>query len=193
MHGPASPGWLLVALCAATGAYCLLRMRSPVEEQRRTAGAEALMGFGMAAMAVPAAAATPPRWTWFAYAAVFGAAAVRALWSARTSPHHLHHLVGACAMVYMAVAMATSPGHHGHAGGSGIPLMTGALLLYFAGYVLRSGARLLPAAATAGGSAGGSGTLGGTPRALGWGDRPELSQACRLSMGIAMVAMLVTL
>jgi hypothetical protein len=114
---------------------------------------------------------------------------VRALWSARTSPHHLHHLVGACAMVYMAVAMAASPGHHGHAGGSGIPLMTGALLLYFAGYVLRSGARLLPAAATAGGS----GTLGGTPRALGWGDRPELSQACRLSMGIAMVAMLVTL
>ena len=189
MHGPASPGWLLVALCAATGAYCLLRMRSPVEEQRRTAGAEALMGFGMAAMAVPAAAATPPRWTWFAYAAVFGAAAVRALWSARTSPHHLHHLVGACAMVYMAVAMAASPGHHGHAGGSGIPLMTGALLLYFAGYVLRSGARLLPAAATAGGS----GTLGGTPRTLGWGDRPELSQACRLSMGIAMVAMLVTL
>jgi peptidoglycan/LPS O-acetylase OafA/YrhL len=193
VHGPASPGWLLVALCAATGAYCLLRMRSPVEEQRRTAGAEALMGFGMAAMAVPAAAATPPRWTWFAYAAVFGAAAVRALWSARTSPHHLHHLVGACAMVYMAVAMAASPGHHGHAGGSGIPLMTGALLLYFAGYVLRSGARLLPAAATAGGSAGNSGTLGGTPRTLGWGDRPELSQACRLSMGIAMVAMLVTL
>ncbi|MFF6787429.1 DUF5134 domain-containing protein, partial [Streptomyces sp. NPDC012510] len=40
MHGPASPGWLLVALCAATGAYCLLRMRSAVEEQRRAAGGE---------------------------------------------------------------------------------------------------------------------------------------------------------
>src|SRR5690242_14433230 len=38
VHGPASPGWLLVALCAATGAYCLLRMRSAVEEQRRAAG-----------------------------------------------------------------------------------------------------------------------------------------------------------
>ncbi|MFE2521335.1 DUF5134 domain-containing protein [Streptomyces mirabilis] len=189
MHGPASPGWLLVALCAASGAYCLLRMRSPVEEQRRTAGAEALMGFGMAAMAVPAAAATPPRWAWFAYAAVFGAAALRTLWSVRSSPHHLHHLVGACAMVYMAAAMAASPGHHGHGGGSGIPLVTGALLVYFVGYVLRSGARLLPVAAVAGDS----GTLGGTPRALGWGDRPELSQACRLSMGIAMLAMLVTL
>lgn len=189
MHGPASPGWLLVALCAASGAYCLLRMRSPVEEQRRTAGAEALMGFGMAAMAVPAAVASPPRWAWFAYAAVFAAAAVRALWSVRSSPHHLHHLVGACAMVYMAAAMAASPGHHEHGGGSGIPLVTGALLVYFVGYVLRSGARLLPVAAVAGDS----GTLRAAPRPLGWGDRPELSQACRLSMGIAMLAMLVTL
>ncbi|WP_406480621.1 DUF5134 domain-containing protein [Streptomyces sp. NBC_01615] len=182
MHGPASPGWLLVVLCAATGAYCLLRMRSPVEEQRRTAGGEALMGFGMAAMAVPAAVATPPRWAWLAYAALFGATAVRALWASRTSPHHLHHLMGAGAMVYMAGVMAASPGHHGH-GGSGIPLVTGVLLLYFAGYVLRSGVRLLPLAAA---------SPGGT-RTLGWGDRPELSRACRLSMGIAMVAMLVTL
>ncbi len=64
MHGLASPGWSLVVLCAATGAYCLLRMRSSVEEQRRAAGSEALMGFGMAAMAVPAAVLTPPRWAW---------------------------------------------------------------------------------------------------------------------------------
>lgn len=67
--------------------------------------------------------------------------------------------------------------------------MTGVLLLYFAGYVLRSGARLLPVTAVAGGT----GTPTGTTRTLGWGDRPELSQACRLSMGIAMLAMLVTL
>lgn len=182
MHGPTSPGWLLVVLCAATGAYCLLRMRSPVEEQRRTAGGEALMGFGMAAMAVPAAVATPPRWAWLAYAALFGATAIHTLWASRTSPHHLHHLMGAGAMVYMAGVMAASPGHHGH-GGSGIPLVTGVLLLYFTGYVLRSGVRLLPLAAATPGST----------SALGWGDRPELSQACRLSMGIAMVAMLVTL
>ena len=181
MHGPASPGWLLVVLCAATGAYCLLRMRSPVEEQRRAAGGEALMGFGMAAMAVPAAVATPPRWAWLAYAALFAAAAVRALWGTRTGPHHLHHLVGAFAMVYMAGVMAASPGHHGH-GGSGVPLVTGMLLLYFASYVLRSGVRLMPVAAVA-----------GDTRTVGWGDRPELSQACRLSMGIAMLAMLVTL
>ncbi|MEU9339817.1 DUF5134 domain-containing protein [Streptomyces sp. NPDC048278] len=180
MHGPASPGWLLVALCAATGAYCLLRMRSSVREQRRAAGGEALMGFGMAAMAVPATVFTPPGWTWPLYAAVFGTAALRALWSARSSPHHRHHLVGAAAMVYMAVAMAAEPGAHHH-GGAGVPLVTGVLLVYFTGYVLLSGARLVPVAVTAG------------TAPLRWGDRPELAQACRLSMGIGMVAMLLAL
>ncbi|WP_405631492.1 DUF5134 domain-containing protein [Streptomyces sp. NBC_00016] len=180
MHGPASPGWLLVALCAATGAYCLLRMRSAVEEQRRAAGGEALMGFGMAAMAVPAAAFTPPAWAWPAFAAVFGAAALRALWAARAGAHHLHHLVGAGAMVYMAAVMAAAPAHrHGH-GGSGVPLLTGVLLLYFTGYVLLAGVRLLPVAGTGGAAAA-------------WSDRPEVARACRLSMGIGMLAMLLTM
>ncbi|GHH06170.1 DUF5134 domain-containing protein [Streptomyces rubradiris] len=183
MHGPVSAAWLLVALCAATGAYCLLRMRSGVAEQRRAAGGEALMGFGMAAMAVPAAVFTPPGWAWPAYAAVFGAAALRALWAVRGDPGHLHHLVGSAAMVYMAVAMAGAPpaAHHGH-GGTGIPLLTGALLLYFTGYVLLSGARLVPAAVPRAGAA---------PDR--WGDRPELARACRLSMGIGMVAMLLAM
>ncbi|MGW4569384.1 DUF5134 domain-containing protein [Streptomyces sp. NPDC004561] len=182
MHGPVSAAWLLVALCAATGAYCLLRMRSAVEEQRRAAGGEALMGFGMAAMAVPTAVFTPPGWTWPVYAAVFGVAAVRALWAARGSPHHLHHLVGTSAMIYMSVSMAAAPpaAHHVH-GGTGVPLVTGALLLYFTAYVLVSGARLVPAG-------GAAGTV-----AARWGDRPELARACRLSMGIGMVAMLLTM
>jgi hypothetical protein len=188
VHGPVAAAWLLVALCAATGAYCLLRMRSGVEEQRRAAGGEALMGFGMAAMAVPAAVFAPPRWAWPVYAVVFGAAALRALWTARAGGHHLHHLIGTSAMVYMALAMAAAPASHHHAhGGTGIPLLTGALLLYFTGYVLLSGARLVPATA-APGSAGATGT--GPPR---WGDRPELARACRLSMGIGMVAMLLTM
>jgi hypothetical protein len=182
VHGPASSGWLLVALCAATGAYCLLRMRSRVEEQRHAAGGEALMGFGMAAMAVPAAVFTPPAWTWPGYAVVFGAAGLRALWAARSERHHLHHLVGAGAMVYMALVMAGSPAHaHGH-GSSGIPVLTGALLLYFTGYVLWTGIHLMPVVAVAGGGP-----------ATGWGDRPELARACRLSMGIAMLAMLLTM
>ncbi|MGW1782370.1 DUF5134 domain-containing protein [Streptomyces sp. NPDC002143] len=182
MHGPASPGWLLVALCAATGAYCLMRMRSAVEEQRRAAGGEALMGFGMAAMAVPPAAFTPPTWAWPAFAAVFGAAALRTLWAARTSAHHLHHLVGTGAMVYMAAVMAAAPAHaHDHGqGGSGIPLLTGVLLLYFTGYVLLSGVRLLPVAGA-----------GGPAVAAAWSDRPEVARACRLSMGIGMLAMLL--
>ncbi|MEV2227140.1 DUF5134 domain-containing protein [Streptomyces phaeochromogenes] len=179
MHGPASPGWLLVALCAATGAYCLLRMRSRFEEQRRTAGGEALMGFGMAAMAVPAAALAPPRWAWVAYAAVFGAAALRALWAARSSPHHLHHLVGAFAMAYMAAVMAS--GAH-----AGVPALTGVLLAYFTAYVLWTGTRLMPVAVA-------GGVPGESVRAAGWGDRLELARACRLSMGIGMLAMLLTL
>ncbi|WP_439947580.1 DUF5134 domain-containing protein [Streptomyces sp. BBFR109] len=197
MHGPASPGWLLVALCAASGAYCLLRMRSGVEEQRRAAGSEALMGFAMAAMAVPAAVFTPPAWAWPCYAAVFGVAALHSLRWARTSAHHLHHSVGSAAMVYMSVVMTLSPGspgghHHAH-GGSGTPVLTGALLLYFAGYVLLTGARLVPAVAAPAGGGGAVTAPGGGGGGTGWGDRPELARACRLSMGMAMVAMLLTL
>lgn len=121
MHGSAMSGWLLMALCATTGAYCLLRTRSETGEARRTARAEALMGFGMAAMAVPAAVVTPPAWAWVVYAALFGAASLRALWFSRRSGHHLHHLVGSSAMVYMALTMAPGGGaaHGGHGGHTG--------------------------------------------------------------------------
>ncbi|MFF4183227.1 DUF5134 domain-containing protein [Streptomyces sp. NPDC001691] len=186
MHGPVLPGWLLVALCAATGASCLLRMRGGPAEARGAAAGEAVMGFGMAAMAVPAAFLAPSPWTAAVYAVVFGGAALRALWLARGGAHHLHHAVGSLAMVYMALAMVPGgaagahAGHEGHAAG-GLPPLTGALLVYFAVYVLSAGARLLP-----------SGTAGGPTLAVSWGARPELALACRLSMGIAMLAMLVT-
>ncbi|GFN01760.1 hypothetical protein Smic_03160 [Streptomyces microflavus] len=114
MHGGALAGWLLMALCAVSGAYCLLRTRTGTPQERRTARGEALMGFGMAAMAVPAAVLTPPEGAWAVYGVVFGAAALRALWSARHGSHHLHHLVGSLAMVYMAVTMA--PGRRARAG-----------------------------------------------------------------------------
>lgn len=186
MRGPAAPGWLLVALCAATGAYCLLRMRGVGTEARRAAGAEALMGFGMAAMAVPAAFLPLPPRAWLAWAVVFGADALRALWAARTCPPHLHHAVGALAMAYMAAVMYAAPGHHGGHGDAGASPVTGALLLYFAGYVLWSGVRLVPVTAAAGGTAGAAGGPG-------WAGRPELARACRLSMGIAMLVMLPAL
>ncbi len=116
MHGPALSGWLLVALCAVTGGYCLLRMRACAGEERRAAGGEAVMGFGMAFMALPAAVLTPPGWSWAVYAAVFGAAALHGLLAVRHGGHHLHHLVGSLAMVYMAVAMATPGAPGAHAG-----------------------------------------------------------------------------
>ncbi|MFD4762877.1 DUF5134 domain-containing protein [Streptomyces sp. NPDC058439] len=200
MHGPAVSGWLLMALCGLTGAYCLLRTRGETGEERRAARAEALMGFGMAAMAVPAAVVTPPVWGWAVYAVLFGLSSLRALWFARHSAHHLHHLVGSSAMVYMAVAMAPGGGgahggHGGHTGhgvaatAGGIPLLTGLLLAYYAAYVLRSGTRLIPVATVAGGS----GPVAGGPVGGGWAARPELALACRLTMGIAMFAMLLTL
>ncbi|GHA85697.1 DUF5134 domain-containing protein [Streptomyces termitum] len=206
MHGPALSGWLLVALCAAVGAYCLLRMRACAGEERRAARAEAVMGFGMAAMALPAAVLAPPSWSWAGYAALFGAVAAADLAAARRDPHRLHHAVGSLAMVYMALAMAPAAGargeHAAHAAmagaAGGIPVLTGGLLLYHAVYVLRTGARLVPVAGASRAAvavAGGSGAAvaaggGGRP---GWATRPELTLVCRLSMGLAMLAMLSTL
>ncbi|MFE4451379.1 DUF5134 domain-containing protein [Streptomyces sp. NPDC056796] len=196
MHGPALSGWLLMALCGAAGAYCLLRAGDGTGRDRASARSEALMGFGMAAMAVPPALLTPPEWLWAVYAVVFGAASLHAVAYARGGGHHLHHLVGSLAMVYMAVAMApggthAAAGHAGHGAGAagsagGIPALTGVLLLYYALYVLRAAGRLIPApgplAVTAGGGTGPA-----------WGARPEIALACRLTMGMAMFAMLLTL
>ncbi|MGG8405428.1 DUF5134 domain-containing protein, partial [Streptomyces sp. 12297] len=58
MHGPATPAWLLVALCTVSGIACLMRLRlraGPAQDRAAAAG-EALMSFGMAAMAAPVAA-----------------------------------------------------------------------------------------------------------------------------------------
>lgn len=196
MHGPPLIGWLLVALCAATGTYCLLNTRGePPGPGRRIARAEALMGWGMAAMAVPSAALDPRPWGPPAFAAMFGVAAVRAM-----GHHHRHHAIGALAMVYMAFAMMTgSPGGHGHgpsmaasgdmaASGAtgGIPVLTGALLAYFAVYAVRSGLRLLP-------MTDGAVAAAGPPSTDGRSRRPELRHACRLTMAIGMFAMLLTL
>ncbi|MFF5899651.1 DUF5134 domain-containing protein [Streptomyces argenteolus] len=197
MHGPALSGWLLMVLCGFTGAYCLLRTREGPERERRAARAEAVMGFGMAAMAVPAALLRPPEWTWAVYALVFAGASLRALVQAsRGGGHHWHHLIGSLAMVYMAVAMAPGAAHpgahlsHGAEAG-GVPALTGVLLAYYAVYVLRSAGRLIPAPAPVGVAAGG-GAPGGPGRTA-WGSRPELALACRLTMGMAMFAMLLTL
>ncbi|MEV7867299.1 DUF5134 domain-containing protein [Streptomyces sp. NPDC088124] len=188
MHGSAAAGWLLVALCATAGGLCLRRLRACGAARHGSAGGEALMAFGMAAMALPTTVVTPPRWVWLGYAAVFGAAALRAFGADRGSAHRAHHLLGLLAMVYMAGSMAAAAGGPHTAHTAGTPLVTGALLLYYAGYVLWAGARLLPlpAVPVPGPVNGGSGPVS-------WADRTELVPACRLSMGIAMLTMLPTL
>ncbi|GGX66647.1 DUF5134 domain-containing protein [Streptomyces hiroshimensis] len=197
MHGPPLIGWLLVAVCAATGAYCLVRLRARegAGGERRAVGSDALMGLGMAAMAVPPAVLDTRPWGALLFAVVFGAAGVHTLLGVargRADTHHLHHAVSAFAMVYMALAMAGTPlggraEHTGagatHAAGAhvpaGTPLLTGLLLVYFAVYVVRTVAVLVPVTVAAG--------------QVSWPARPDLTHACRLSMGIGMLAMLLTL
>ncbi|MGW0362983.1 DUF5134 domain-containing protein [Streptomyces sp. NPDC002990] len=175
--------WLLVLLCAMSGAYCLVRAGRAGRDARGAAAGEALMGFGMALMAVPPGIGP---WGPGILVAVFCGAAVHALWLLRGGAHHAHHLVGSLAMAYMAVTAATAGSGHGSGSGhgAGTPLVTGILLLYFAGYVLLGGARLV----TAGGGPGQAAAVapGGPPPRS-----PELTRACRLAMGMGMLAMLV--
>ncbi|MGW5847572.1 DUF5134 domain-containing protein [Streptomyces sp. NPDC055254] len=202
MHGSATSlpaavsAWLLVVLCAASGAYCLARAGRAGGAARGAAVGEAVMGFGMAWMAAPAGVGS---WVPPVLLAVFCGAAAHALWLLRGGAHHAHHLVGSLAMAYMALAMTRAPvsipaggGHGGGGPGSGLPLVTGALLLYFAGYVLLGGARLVATGAPPGGAAASVALSGGS--AAGPAPRPaELTRACRLAMGIGMLAMLLTM
>ncbi|MFF7454127.1 DUF5134 domain-containing protein [Kitasatospora sp. NPDC008115] len=205
MHGPDLVSWLLAVLTAASGGYCLSRLRhapcSPAEavpaegtptEAARADGptaarrrhwrdhesdlAEGLMGCGMAVMAVTGTAVPGEVWAW-----VYGPPAVLLLLAAARRPdrraHRLHHAVGALAMTYMALVMAAAgPGHSGHHAAADPPALTGALLVYFGGYALWSGSRLLS-------------TDGGTVPVASAG----LPRACRLSVVIGMFAMLLTM
>lgn len=184
MHGPPLVAWLLVALSAAAAVSCV---------PRREARSEALLGAGMAVMAVPLSVFDPPRWSTALLAVVFAAVAVHAL---RPSPlpttHQMHHSVCAGAMVYMSAAMAgAGPASSGHAAhtSAGVPLLTGLLLVYFAGYVLRAGSRLAlpegphPAPPAVPVPPGGAIRL--------W-HAPEVAAACRVAMALAMFAMLLT-
>ncbi|MFD9596083.1 DUF5134 domain-containing protein [Kitasatospora sp. NPDC059973] len=187
MHGPVLVSWLLAALTATSGAYCLSRLgRTPCAADagagrghaHESDAAEALMGLGMAAMALAGAAVPAVLWVW-----LFGFPAVLFLLAAardRTGRgHRLHHAVGGLAMTYMALAMAAAPAHgHHHGASTGAPLLTGALLLYFGGYSLWAGSHLL---AAPGGQVSGSLRTAGLPR------------ACRLAMGLGMFAMLLTM
>ncbi|MET7797901.1 DUF5134 domain-containing protein [Streptomyces decoyicus] len=203
MHEPPLVGWLLVLLCAAAGAYCLGRARTGPAGDREDARGEGLMALGMAAMALPASAVTPPEWSPWLFTAVFGAAGARAL-----IRRHLHHAVGTFAMAYMALAMAVPSAHMNptgstgavgptgsvssvsameHAGPGGVPLLTGLLLAYFTVYVIAAGIRLVPGVRAVESVPEGAGT-----QAPGGGGPSGVLRACRVAMGIGMLAMLLT-
>ncbi|GAB7034802.1 DUF5134 domain-containing protein [Streptomyces sp. NPDC021749] len=212
MHAPPLVGWLLVLLCAGAGAYCLARAGDVPAAQRAAARGEGVMALGMAAMAVPASVLAPPPWSPWLFTAVFGAAAGAAL-----VRRHLHHAVGALAMVYMALAMVWPGGAAGgagalsgtggtdHSGGmdhlggtdhlggmthaapGGVPLLTGLLLVYYAVYVIGAGIRLVPAAGAVADGPAGAGALA-VARGAGTAD---VLRACRVVMGIGMLAMLL--
>ncbi|HEV7625178.1 MAG TPA: DUF5134 domain-containing protein [Streptomyces sp.] len=214
MHSSATVGWLLTALCAVTGGACLVRARGAGGMQRRTARSEALMGLGMAVMALSGSVpvAVPPLAPMLVFVLLFAAVGAWELALLRESRqerrpalHHVHHLVGALAMVYMTVAAhapagppsSTAGAVSGHAHGgvsAGLPLLTGVLLAYFAVYVLRTGLRLLPGPAQAlSGVPADTSSGGQTWGDCSAGDLPGLAAACRLAMGTGMLAMLMML
>lgn len=209
MHGSAAVGWLLTALCAFVAGVCLVRAREAGGRRRRIARSEALMGLGMAAMALSGRVSTalPP----LVFLVLFGAVGAWELTLLRETRHihHLHHLVGALAMIYMSLAMpaghATAAGTHAAGAATPVmPLLTGALLAYYAGYVLRTGLLLLPAPAggKVDGDVAGAGTAGRGTNPAGadcavHGDGvlqlPGLTAACRIAMGTGMLTMLLML
>ena len=200
MHASAEVGWLLAALTGLTGLYCLVRLRRPgtPRAQRRLDASEALKGLGMAAMAVPyGSARVVPVPVWVV---LFGGAAawslVEGLRPGGHRGHHLYHAVGHLAMVYMALAMAGAAAGSVAGGGamagmtapSGVPLLTGALLLFFGCYVVVGGVRLVSVSGAQAGTAAGSGSA--VRRLLG---APELPDACRMVLGMGMFAMLLSM
>jgi hypothetical protein len=198
MGGPPLVGWLVVAVGAVTGVSCLLRTRAAAgaalgAAERRLSRAEGVKGLGMALMALPAPALAQHPYAAWLFGAAFG---LMTLWTlplpgraGHAPAHHLHLGVGAASMVYMSVVMATAPAGHGGmaamtgmTGPAGLPLVNGALLAYFGLYALWAGLRMLPAGAPATAGA----VTGGFLAA------PELAAACRVSLGIGMFAMLLT-
>jgi hypothetical protein len=201
MNGPPFLGWLLMVLGFAAGVSCLLRAGAggtATPDERRTARDEGLMGFGMGLMAVPASVLGQRPWESVVLALFFCAMGVRFLVLARDGLHRFHHAVEAAAMAYMAVAMGAGGGSRmggmagmaamgGDAGGSpSIPVLTGVLLAYFALYALAAGIRLLPATGPEPATAAG-------PRTGSILQAPEIATACRLSLGIGMFIMLLTM
>ncbi|MBB1253666.1 DUF5134 domain-containing protein [Streptomyces sp. OF3] len=204
MHGSAWSGWLLTGLCGLASAVCFVRARASASgpRGRQSPLLEALMGGGMALMALPAPA-VPATFLLVLFAGAL-------LWSAalllRRVPHQGHHLVEGGAMVYMTVLMLDSPGEHGTtgevAGGhaahgepvahatAGVPSPSVFLAVYFLLYALLAARRLLPARVPHGAHHGAPTAPGPPPLGA---DSPEVAAACRLALALGMAAMLIAM
>ncbi|MEZ0066187.1 hypothetical protein ABIA32_002197 [Streptacidiphilus sp. MAP12-20] len=179
--------WMLVLLCAGTGSYCAARFclrRTAPPADRAADATEAVMALGMAAMAVGLRAPTG-LWVGVFGSAAFFSLAVSTLARGHRA-HHVYHVVGHAAMVYMALVMGLAPAGGGSSDGMagmvgtgashGVPVLTGALLVTFLVLAVRFGLRLV---APVGGQRGG--TLL---------HAPALPDACRVVMGLSMATML---
>src|SRR5262249_41693300 len=84
VHGPPLVEWLLGTLSAPSGAYGLHRARAGAAGERRAAYGDALMGLGMAVMALPAVTSAGRAWGAGVFTAVFAAAGLYAVGSYAT-------------------------------------------------------------------------------------------------------------
>ncbi|MGE3285211.1 MAG: DUF5134 domain-containing protein [Pseudonocardia sp.] len=167
---------LLAAVCLGIGVLHL----GTSAGRRGEALAHGVMGLGMAAMFVPSLDPMP-RWAWIAVFLALGvwagAAALRA--SGRDARQvHVHHLVGAAAMLFMAL---TPTHHHGGSGGPDGSLLLAVVALGFTAWFLADVARMLTNTAPPGpdGAAGPVAT------------QARLQRPARIAMSAAMAVMLV--
>lgn len=204
--------------------------REPSPARRRQARGEAVMALGMAVMAVPASMVVLPAWPWWVLAGVFGVVGVRALairhphhavgslamvymalvMAMATGPApggHGEHTPATAGAAAGATAGAPSEagvwaesGPDVLSGAGGLPLLTGALLAYYAVHAVASGIRLIPGPVAATAT-----PVTGVPRGVGRGAEKEpglqpasltpgeLLNGCRVAMSLAMFTMLLAL
>jgi hypothetical protein len=151
--------YIFAGVMLVTAAYCLARLVISWRQQRRTDrpvdAVHVLMGVAMAGMLVPAL-----RVLWAGgWEVIFGAATVWFGWLAvreyrsraalgRFRPHHVQHVLGCAAMVYMFAAVTTAAkgaagsGMSGMGGAARFPTLALVFALALFGYVVWTADRL---------------------------------------------------
>ena len=159
MGGQSWLAYMFAGVMLVTAAYCLARLVISWRQQRRTDrpvdAVHVLMGVAMAGMLVPAL-----RVFWAGgWEVIFGAATVWFGWLAvreyrsraalgRFRPHHVQHVLGCAAMVYMFAAVTTAAkgasgsGMSGMGGAARFPTLALVFALALFGYVVWTADRL---------------------------------------------------